>query len=555
VDAPARLGKKWSETGTPGWGGQLSRELGETAARRLGILGLLTAGTFVFFAAGHLPISLALREGPRGLIGLGSMVCAIILSLTMFGLARRRHGHPRFLLGAGLVYQLAMAVVIAVVDNLSTQEHVGHIRGWSGLAVWILIFAVFIPSTPRRTLWVSAVIAALDPVTVLLATALGLARPPLVQLPLLFAPTVVAVFTAVIAARINYRTAYRLREARELGSYRLVKLLGRGGMGEVWRAEHRMLARPAAIKLIRSEMLMRDARGSAESALRRFEREAQATALMQSEHTIEVYDFGVADDGSFYYVMELLEGLNLEELVRQFGFMPPPRAVHCLVGVCDSLAEAHASGLIHRDIKPSNIFLCRRGLTYDRVKVLDFGLVTATARGDAQSGEGRRGAPMGSGEGVSPEVVGTPAYMAPEIIEGADVIDGRADLYAVGCLAYFLLSGRAAFEGASATAVILQHISSEPPPLRTRATQPIPEALEQVVHACLAKDPARRPQSALELRGRLEAVMLDSIWNQDSARIWWEAVAAAGQKQAAAGDLALAETTPQTVRPGPPRSS
>jgi eukaryotic-like serine/threonine-protein kinase len=540
VDAPALLGKKLPESGPLGWGGPLSRELGETAARRLGVLGLLTAATFVFFAAGHVPISLALREGPRGLIGLGSMVCAVILSLTMFSLTRSRRGQPRFLLGAGLVYQLAMAVVIAIVDNLSTQVHVGHIRGWSGVAVWIFVFAVFIPGTPRRTLWVSAAIAALDPVTVLLAAVLGFARPPLVQVPLLFAPTVVAVVTAVIAARINYRAAYRLRAARELGSYRLTKLLGRGGMGEVWHAEHRMLARPAAIKLIRSEMLLRDARGSAEAALRRFEREAQATALMQSEHTIEVYDFGVSDDGSFYYVMELLEGLNLEELVRKHGFMPPSRAVHCLLGVCDSLAEAHASGLIHRDIKPSNVFLCRRGLTYDRVKVLDFGLVTVTARADAQQ----------SLDGTA-EVVGTPAYMAPELIEGAEVIDGRADLYAVGCLGYFLLSGRAAFEGPSATAVILQHISSEPPRLHTRATQPIPDELEQVIHACLERDPARRPQSALELRQRLELVKLDSIWSQSSAGIWWETVAAAGRREA--GGVALAETTPQTVRPGPGR--
>jgi serine/threonine-protein kinase len=282
-------------------------------------------------------------------------------------------------------------------------------------------------------------------------------------------------------------------------------------MGEVWRAEHRLLARPAAIKLIQGKALAHSEE-SAEGTLLRFEREAQATALLASEHTIEVYDFGIATNGMLYYVMELLDGLDLEQLVKTWGPMPPERVVHCLIQACDSLAEAHENGLVHRDIKPSNIFLCRRGLKHDVVKVLDFGLVKVTSDH------------LVSSQTLTAQqaVGGTPAYMVPEIIEDAGAIDGRADLYALGCVAYYCLSGRLVFEATRPMQMVMKHLSASPQPLSQRAEQAIPPALEQIVHACLEKDPARRPPSALELGERLAAVALEPAWTEQSARAWWQ---------------------------------
>jgi serine/threonine protein kinase len=207
--------------------------------------------------------------------------------------------------------------------------------------------------------------------------------------------------------------------------YQLVERLGEGGMGEVWRAKHRFLARPAAIKLMRPEVLG----GSSverQSLSLLFEREAQATASMRSPHTIELYDFGVADDGAFYYVMEFLDGFDLQALIDRFGPIPPDRAVHLLKQVCHSLAEAHAEGLIHRDVKPANVYVCRHGREVDFVKVLDFGLVKS--QNDA----------LGSDITLSRDhsVGGTPSFMPPEQVLGDRPLDGRSDIYAVGCLAY-----------------------------------------------------------------------------------------------------------------------
>jgi serine/threonine-protein kinase len=350
----------------------------------------------------------------------------------------------------------------------------------------------------------------MDPLALLATVLFGNPMPPLQMLPQLFGPTAVAVATAVIAARINYRIGKRLHDAQEMGSYQLVELLGKGGMGEVWRAKHKMLARPAAIKLIRPDTLA-GGEDSAQNLVRRFEREAQATALLQSEHTVELYDFGISTDGTFYYVMELLDGLDLELLVKRFGPVPPERAVHLLLQVCDSLAEAHESGLIHRDIKPSNIYVCRRALGYDYVKVLDFGLVKSTP------GLPDSMATLTADGSIS----GTPAYMVPEIIEGDEQIDGRADLYAVGCVAYWLVSGKLVFEAESAMKMVVSHASADPPRLSERAEQEIPSGLEAVVHACLEKDPARRPSSARDLSKRLAGLGLADAWSQEHAGRWW----------------------------------
>jgi len=304
----------------------------------------------------------------------------------------------------------------------------------------------------------------------------------------------------------------QLREAQELGSYQLVERLGQGGMGEVWRAKHRLLARNAAIKLVRPEVLGAGGAEDAQMIRRRFEREAQSTAALGSPHTIRVFDYGVTEEGTFYYVMELLSGRDLESLVREFGPAPPDRALFLLRQVCHSLAEAHARGLVHRDIKPANIYVCRLGLEYDFVKVLDFGLVKVRQPGG-------RDALTATIELTS----GTPAYMAPEIILGESNVDRRADVYALGCVAYYLLTGQLVFEADTPMSMLMQHVQAEPVPPSQRTELKIPRELDEVVLACLNKDPRKRPQDAEEVLTKVWQCKTCETWNQQSARGWWEA--------------------------------
>jgi serine/threonine-protein kinase len=281
-------------------------------------------------------------------------------------------------------------------------------------------------------------------------------------------------------------------------------------MGEVWRAEHRLLARPAAIKLIRPEMLGEASAERRRAMLARFEREAQATAAMRCPHTVELYDFGVADDGAFYYVMELLDGLDAETLVEQYGPLPAERVVYLWRQVCHSLGEAHQLGLVHRDVKPANVFVCCYGRELDWVKVLDFGLVKTERERSPDVRLTADGA-----------VGGTPAFMAPEQVLGDRPIDGRTDLYAAGCVAYWLLTGTLVFQGRSAVETMMMHVQAEPVPPSRRSELAIPDALERAVLACLEKDPGRRPASADALDALLGAVSLDAPWTASRARAWW----------------------------------
>ena len=321
----------------------------------------------------------------------------------------------------------------------------------------------------------------------------------------------VVLIMAYVGARVVYRLGAAVSEARELGSYRLRQRLGAGGMGEVWRAEHRLLARPAAIKLIRPEVLGATDEESRRVLVRRFEREAQATALMRSAHTVELYDFGVTDDGTLYYVMELLEGFDLRQLVARGGPVPAERAVHLLRQMCDSLAEAHLAGLIHRDVKPANVFACHYGRKLDFVKVLDFGLVK---HGQQPSED----ADHMTGDHVAG---GTPAFMSPEQAIGDTGVDGRSDLYAVGCVGYWLLTGTLVFEGRTPMETIMMHVQREPEPPSRRTSQAVPASLEALILDCLAKDPGARPPTADELTERLDAVRLSDEWTPARAREWW----------------------------------
>jgi transcriptional regulator with GAF, ATPase, and Fis domain/tRNA A-37 threonylcarbamoyl transferase component Bud32 len=299
-----------------------------------------------------------------------------------------------------------------------------------------------------------------------------------------------------------------LDERMAVGSYRLVSPLGSGGMGVVWLGKHRLLARPAAVKLIRHERLPGLEH---EQLVRRFQREAQVTAGLRSPHTVQLYDFGVNDSGSFYYVMELLEGLDLDRIVSRFGPQPAERVIMLLRQACRSLAEAHERGLVHRDIKPANLFVARLGSEYDYLKVLDFGIVKDQPGQDAT---------MLTAQGL---VQGTPAFMAPELAFGENTIDGRADLYSLACAAYWVLTGQPVFRARTPAEMLLHHAQTEPTPPSKVSELPIPPELETLLVACLQKDPGMRPPSALELEALLADVPSERPWTQDRARTWWHA--------------------------------
>ncbi|HEX6104722.1 MAG TPA: serine/threonine-protein kinase [Gemmatimonadales bacterium] len=419
----------------------------------------------------------------------------------------------------GLAFQVLGSYGIAWAEyhHISAPIRYGEFGqggfGLSWVAVWVMLFSGVVPVPPRLTLVSAALSLAAVPLVYGAGVYAGinLALPPGEYFFSLVFPYLIVLLLAYVGSRVVYRLGTAVREARELGSYRLVERLGAGGMGEVWRARHHRLARPAAIKLIRPEVLGAQDPASREVLLQRFEREAQATALMRSAHTLQLYDFGVTEDGTFYHVMELLDGLDLNALVRRHGPVPPERAVYFLRQICDSLGEAHAAGLIHRDVKPANVYVCRYGRELDFIKVLDFGLVKhgPMAQEDAQ-------------QLTADQVAGgTPAYMSPEQALGDGAVDARSDLYALGCVAYWLLTGTLVFEGRTAMETIVMHVHTPPVPPSRRTDCPLPPDLEAVVLACLAKNPVERPQTAEELAARLASVRLAQPWTAARAHEWW----------------------------------
>jgi serine/threonine-protein kinase len=434
-------------------------------------------------------------------VALGSIaLSAVVYALTP---AAARRGAPLFKIG--IAYQIILGLGIGIINQWEPLTVAGRI---SWLCVLILIFPSIVPSPPRLTLIGSLAVATMDPFGLLVAHLRGIQLPPLTLLAWTYLPNYACAVLAVLPATIIIRLRREVDRARRLGSYRLVERIGMGGMGEVWKAEHRLLARPAAIKLIRGRSREETIDPVTEE---RFRREADAAASLRSPHTIQLYDFGISRDGRLYYVMELLEGIDLESLVGRFGPQPPQRVVHILRQACRSLAEAHAAGLVHRDIKPANLHLGRMGLEYDFVKVLDFGLVKSELRWERDELKI-----------TTPELTaGTPAYMAPELISGG-AVDGRADIYALGCVGYYLLTGSMVFKGETPVQLIVQHLQSEPEPPSVRLGAALPAGLEALILRCLAKTADGRPASAQELEKALDATAAGD-WGQDLARKWWDA--------------------------------
>ncbi len=426
------------------------------------------------------------------------------LSLAVAWLVHHRPLTPRRLLNLGLAYEISVALAISVGDHLEPLRADVPFASVSWLCVWIVLYPLVVPAPPRKTFLASFAAASTWPLAHLVGMAAG---NPVAPGRLLFLNSLEG-YLAVALAMV---AAFFLRRIQELGAYHLERKLDHGGMGEIWRARHRLLARPVAVKLIRPELLGVKAAGEAAALVKRFRREAEATAALHSPHTVALHDFGMTSEGVFYYVMELLDGLDLDTLVRRFGPLPPERAIHLLEQACDSLADAHAAGLIHRDVKPANLVACRSGLKYDFVKVLDFGLVKTTWElgGDPRlTSEGR--------------IAGTPAYIAPEVALGGLPLDGRVDLYGLGCVAYWLLTGEKVFTGATPMEVVLNHVKAVPVPPSERVGRALPPDLERLVLSCLAKEPRDRPASAQWLGDRLAECRTEGRWTNEDAREWWE---------------------------------
>jgi serine/threonine-protein kinase len=431
----------------------------------------------------------------------------VIGSLALFWFARTNARRPQLILDLALVYEVLTALSVGILDYADQ----GPTEGVSWIAVIILLFAPIVPSTPGKTLAAALAAASMGPVGAMVWRALGTEPVGLEQILLLSIPNYLCAAMAPVVSHLITRLGSEVSQAREMGSYFLGEPIARGGMGEVWQATHRLLVRPAAIKLIKPTTLGAGEPGQTEIMVQRFRREARAAAALHSPHTIQLYDFGVSRDGKFYYVMELLDGLDLERLVSQYGPLPAARAIYILRQVCEALGEAHDRGLIHRDIKPANIQICRRGRDCDFVKVLDFGLVKRLTPIDGAK----------STLSAPGELAGTPAYLSPEAASD-DPVDGRSDLYSLGCVAYWMLTGRQVFEAESVMQMIARHLQATPVPPSRLSEEPIPAELDAIVLACLAKRPEDRPASAWALEDQLADCELAKPWTREDARHWWE---------------------------------
>ena len=467
-------------------------------------------------------------------------LCGTLVAGALWVVARRRGRlSARALEWLDAISSLLMCAFFALMGVGFAQAHLavaqdpshGLFSGLLACSYVLLSRAIAVPSTPGRTLAVSSV-------AILPMAAAGpyvLAGTPLPGIEFSVAVIditmwcIAAVAMTVVASRVIFGLRAEVDQVRRLGQYTLEGKLGEGGIGVVYRASHAMLRRPTAIKMLRPEM-------AGEDTLRRFEREVQLTASLSYPSTVAIFDYGRTPQGVFYYAMEYLDGLNLEQLVRQDGPQSPARVVHILRQVCGALAEAHDVGLIHRDVKPANVILSERGGIPDVAKVVDFGLVksfeTAGSPGDV--------------EVTSANVlVGTPLYMSPEAIGGDVALDGRSDLYALGAVGYFLLTGAPVFQAKSLVEVFAHHLHTRPDPPSVRTSDHFPEDLERLILRCLAKRPEERYDNARALQHALDLCAERSPWAGDLALQWWAAFKSDRRDRSAAPPMSV--TGQQTI--------
>ena len=506
--------------------GTLVKTLTESLLRRR-----LLSLNLVFFVTGVIWLSVnLLSQRPSFpiiqiplLLGMGCMALLLFskkplsltplraLELLLFGLAAAYIGLQDFTL-----------IDQSAARGDSGMALSGLLRTVSHYVLLVIVYGMFIPNTWHRAAWVVAPLAA----TPVAATLFLWGKYPEIAETMALTHSgefvevgVLLIFSVAIAIGGTQIVGHYQRgqvKATEMGFYRLRERIGVGGMGEVWLAEHAKLVRPAVIKLIRPERLKEGGK-EAQRTVRRFEKEAQATAELRSPHTVEIYDFGVTHDQTFYYVMEYLNGIDLATLVKKHGPVPPQRTIYLLQQACESLGEAHNHHLIHRDVKPANIFVCRMGLSYDFIKVLDFGLVKTQSNG-ASSPHGDMSTEL-TMEGMT---TGTPAFMAPELAVGQDNVDVRSDIYALGCVGYWLLTGELVFQRENPVAMIVDHVNAIPVPPSQRTENDVPEELDRIILKCLEKDPAQRFQTAMELADALLACARPQDWSREHAESWWK---------------------------------
>ena len=503
-----------------GSGPRLTGEIATLLHRRLRLAATLLFFALLVFLPQHAFKTDFSRPGSGFLFGFHITNTFALGVLSGLLLTRRQMPIWQLRLAELLTFALPMTFLVAVqhfailrraselaqIAGIATCE-AAQLTMPAGLCLFLVFtYALFVPNTWRRAAVVIGILA-MTPVLVNLAIFCWYPQvrqfvPPgeLTGFGLIM---VVAAVTALFGVDTIGSLRQEAFEARQLGQYRLTRRIGAGGMGEVYLAEHQMLKRPCVVKLIRPD------KAGDRRVLARFQREVRATAKLSHWNTIEIFDYGSTEDGTFYYVMEYLPGMSLAELVERFGPLPPERAVHFLRQICDALSEAHAAGLIHRDIKPGNIFAAQRGGVYDVAKLLDFGLVKPAPDQEAIHL---------TGEGM---IAGSPLFMSPEQATGDGAPDARSDIYSLGAVGYYLLTGRPPFEGKRAIKVMIAHAHQDViPPSQHR--DGIPDDVQQVVLQCLAKAPADRYQNAASLAEALARCTTADRWTREDARRWWK---------------------------------
>ncbi len=487
-------------------------EINSLLARRLKISSLILCAGFTAFFLKNLFVAEVdgfANDNSVMYMHLFAMSCTGLVAWRICGKCQHFMGHLRIsefiVFGSSAIFFVTLGHSV-LINSAKNGFLLSIIPAWQ---ILIFTYALFIPNDWRRALTVIGCFA-LAPLLILLWTWLESEAVRQVirtqpEFHNVFTETAMVMVLCTIIAVWGVATIRSLRsqafEAKQLGQYKLKRLLGKGGMGEVHLAEHVLLKRPCAIKLIRPEMA-----GNPET-LARFEREVQATARLTHWNTVEIFDYGHTEDGTFYYVMEYLPGMNLDQLVTLYGPMSVGRTVHLLAQTCDALGEAHSQGLVHRDIKPANIFAANRGGTYDVVKLLDFGLVKASNQNaDLKLTQ----------EGT---ITGSPIFMAPEQAQG-DAPDARSDIYSLGCVAYYLLTGQTPFKGDTAIKLILAH-AQQTPEAPSAINPEISDELEGIILRAMEKDPLKRYQSVDSFRMALQACSTSSNWSREMASQWW----------------------------------
>ena len=428
-------------------------------------------------------------------LGLGGM--AFIWQVLLV----RRPLQVNTLYALDLVYSFGIGASFGAAAYLQNDLRVSGYLSVVYATFTVFARALIVPSSGKRTAVASGF--TMLPMTIA-ALVLSIQREQDVPREVYFGGFLMFCIVPLVLSAAGSQIIYGLRQkvsaAQQLGQYTLDKKIGEGGMGAVYLAHHVMLRRPTAVKLMLPDRVGAD-------NIERFEREVQHMSQLTHPNTVAVYDYGRSPDGDFYYAMEYLGGgIDLENLVKKHGPQPSGRVAQILAQVCGALHEAHLNGIIHRDIKPANIILCERGGVPDVAKVVDYGLVKEIARDTAASTQ---------------VVLGTPSYVAPEAVTDPSSIGPPADLYSVGCVGYFLLTGKKVFEGKTAVDVCIAHVTKPPVPPSQVATQPIDAELEAILMKCLAKKPEERYASAAVLRHLLLAVPSPD-WVVAQARTWWE---------------------------------